>query len=1155
MRKNRMRKNLSRSIRRSFGRYIAIAAIIALGTALFMGLRMTKYDMVATGQKFTDEQNMFDLRLVSTYGWSKDDVEVIRTMDGVVDAEGVFYLDTILSLGENSEESVYRVYSLPETVDRVALRGGRMPQRADECLADGFLFDDAILGTTVTVSETNADDTKSSLRVKSFTVVGYVSTPLYMDMNRGTTSVGSGSIKSYFYLPQDAFDADYVTEIHVTIPGSYAIFTDEYNDAMKCATEKIEPLLAPIAEDRYHTVREEAEKAYNDGLEQYEQGRMEFEERKREAQEELQAAYDTLIQSSSRLQSAQAQIESGRTQIEEAKHTLAEGEKELETYETILKTAQTTLYAPLEGTKAALETQLADALTEVESCNEEISNVDAQIAQIESENAELFVLLRETEEELSQVNARIAVLDGAIGAAQAALDVARYFPSVNASLIAQLEAQIASMSTERNELTARQAELNAQRSQCYEKLEEPIAERTALEAQKAELQMLLQRKEQTCRTIEQGINTTRESIAELDEEFAPIREKLDDGRAEIEEGKKQIAASEQELNDSYATVVSGLAQLEDGWNEYEEGKKTLKEALEQAEAELNDAQEKLSEARDAIAAMDGPEVFVLDRNSNVGYASLDSNSDIVYSVSQVFPVFFLLIASLVCITTMTRMIDEERTEIGTLKALGYSNVAIISKYLIYAGSGAVIGCGLGVLIGSTVFPMILWEAYCIMLYIQPDVVLTMDFGLAAGVTLMYTASILLVTWYSCHKTLREVPAELIRPKAPANGKKILLEKLPLWGRLSFLNKVAVRNIFRYRQRLAMMLIGIGGCTALLVTGFGLRDTIVNIADYQFEEVTTYDIQVYFSAAQTQLSEQTFRTKLSDAEKILFYHQESVELDASDATREIYLMAAGQEIAECIRFHDGDDLVEMPADGEVLLSVGIAEAMGIQIGDEVILRNADMRTLSVSVSGIYDNHVYNYAIVTPETIEAQWGEKPEEQIALICAAEDADVHALSAKVAGLPEVMSVSVSEDTASLVGSMMDALDLVVLVIVICAGALAIIVLYNLTNININERIREVATIKVLGFNASETGAYVFKENLALTFMGAVLGLPLGRWFLGFVISRIKIDLVWFRPRASVAAYVLSAVMTIFSALIVDKIFYYKLERINMAEALKSVE
>ena len=467
-----------------------------------------------------------------------------------------------------------------------------------------------------------------------------------------------------------------------------------------------------------------------------------------------------------------------------------------------------------------------------------------------------------------------------------------------------------------------------------------------------------------------------------------------------------------------------------------------------------------------------------------------------------------------------------------------------------------VGCGLGTVFGGILFPKIFWEAYKIMLYITPSVVIQFNWPLCSIVVLAYSAVMLFVTWFCCRRSLREEPAELIRPKAPEAGKKILLEYLPFWHRISFLNKVTIRNIVRYRQRLAMMLVGIGGCTALLMTGFGVRDSIVHIVDYQFEDITTYDMQVYFSEGQDADAQSAFRERLSDSvSDVLFYHQQSVELDSNSKTREIYLMAADERIQDFINFHSGMEPLPMPGENEVILTVGAANAMGIHVGDSISMRNSDMQEMKLTVSGIYDNYVYNYALVLPQTMEAQWGETPENQMALVCVPEGTDIHAVSAEIAGMDGVMNVSVNEDLAGMVGSMMDALDLVVVAIVFCAGLLAVIVLYNLTNININERIREIATIKVLGFNAKETAAYVFKENLSLTVLGALVGLPLGCLLLTFVISQIKVDFCWFKPRLTGVSCITALLLTLLAACVVDFIFYFRLDKINMAEALKSVE
>lgn len=1078
MKRNAMRRNLRQSILRSIGRYIAIAAIIALGAGIFVGLLMTKSDMVATGQKFMDEQNMFDIRLVSTYGWAREQADQAVQLDGIEEAEGVFYTDLIARLGEEDEDAVYRFYTLPDRIDRVVLRGGRMPQTIGECLVDGFHADDSVLGKKITLSNTNDEDSLEDLKLYQFTVVGYVSSPLYMDMNRGTTSVGSGSLESYVYIPQESVNADYYTEIHLTIPGSHAVYSDAYNDLLDDIMDAIEHDAEQLGQDRFDAVKAEAEAEYQDGYEEYLDGVKDYEEGKAEAEKELADAYQELIDGEQEIEDTQWELENAERDLDNARNLVYKNQDEVRNGKAALNAAKAEAEAQkpvLDAGKEALEAATGKSLSELSGI---ISSAPGKIAEMEQQIVEID----------------------------------------------------AALSIETDELVI--AELSSQKMQ----LQGAIASLNELLVYSGEIQRI------------------SAGYAALNQLYAQEKE-LDAASEELEDALEEIKKNITKVYNGYEELKDARQEIADGWEDYYEGKAEAEEELADAAQELEDARIDLAEARDDIDSMEKPDVIILDRNSNAGYNNLNSSSDIVQGVSRVFPVFFLLIASLVCITTMTRMIDEERTEIGTLKALGYSNRAIISKYMLYAGTSAVLGCGIGVFAGSSIFPMILWEAYKIMLYIQPDVVLTINWPLCIIVISVYTIVILTVTWYCCHKTLEEVPAELIRPKAPDAGKALFVEKLPFWHRISFLNKVTIRNIFRYHQRLAMMLVGIGGCTALLVTGFGLRDSIVNVVDYQFQDVTQYDLEVYFRDSVTEKVQAEFQEKLSADMESMFYHQSSMDLIFDNRMKELYMISAEEKVEEFISFHSGDNEVRLPQENEVVLSVGVAEALGIKTGDQVVMRNSDMETLELTVSGIYDNHVDNYAIVAPAAIEMQWGELPELQMAFVKLPDGVDVHAIGAGIADMNEVMNVAVSEDMADMVKNMMEALDLVIIVIVFCAGLLAVTVLYNLTNININERIREIATIKVLGFNASETAAYVFKENMALTVIGSGLGLGFGYLLLMFVITQIKIDMVWFKPLVFPMSYVYSVVLTLLAAVVVDFIFYFKLQKINMAEALKSVE
>ena len=481
MKRNMMGRNLRRSIVNSLGRYIAIATIIALGTALFVGLRSTKMDMVATGQAYTDSQNMFDLRFISTYGWEPEQVEEIAALEALEDVEAVFYADLIAQSQKSGDALVYRFYTIPESINRLVLLEGRMPEKANECLADGFRNDASFIGTKVTVSPENSDDALDQLEQTEFTVVGLVSSPLYMDTNRGNTSVGSGSIANFFFVPEDAFDISYYPEVHATIAGDYQIYSQEYNDAMEQTADLLKPELETIAQARVDSIRQDAMEEYEDGLADYSQAETDYQKEKADALRQLDEAQADLEQAEAELADGQAELDNGRQQLDLSREQL---EQQLQAY----------------GSNAQLQ--------------------------------------------------------------------------------------------------AYEQELNQQEQQ------------------------------------------------------------LTQAQTELDENRQKLA---------------------DGWTDWEQSKQEAQEKFSDAEAELAEAEQKLQDAWNEIQDIADAEVYVLDRNSNVGYCSLDSNSDIVAGVARVFPVFFLLVAALVCITTMTRMVEEERTQIGTLKALGYGKAAIISK--------------------------------------------------------------------------------------------------------------------------------------------------------------------------------------------------------------------------------------------------------------------------------------------------------------------------------------------------------------------------------------------------------------------------------------------------------------------------------------------
>jgi putative ABC transport system permease protein len=525
-------------------------------------------------------------------------------------------------------------------------------------------------------------------------------------------------------------------------------------------------------------------------------------------------------------------------------------------------------------------------------------------------------------------------------------------------------------------------------------------------------------------------------------------------------------------------------------------------------------------------------------------------------VAKVFPVFFFLIAALVCSTTMTRMVDDERGQIGTFRALGYSNAAIISKYLIYAGSAAIIGCLVGYAIGTYAFPMVIWSCYG-MLYGFAPLVLKNSAVLLIICILVALICSVGTAFLACKNELRCMPAELIRPKAPAAGKRILLEHIGfIWKRMKFLHKVTARNVFRFKKRMFMMLVGIAGCTALVMTGLGIGDSVSNIAEFQYDDIDVHDIELTFSGDAAEVEEKVDEAMGEDMAEMTSFYKTSVEYTLDDSTKAVYLEAVdGDEISKYENFNILKGSESYPEPGEVMISEKLADMSGIEAGDDIVFSYGDNKEVTLTVSSVYENYVWHYAYISEETYRKYFDEAYEPNTIYMNVNSGCDVYEKGAKLGDIDGVLNVLVINEQKDRVANMMQVMNSVVLLVIGCAGALAFIVLFNLSNINITERVREIATIKVLGFYPGETGSYVFRENLVLTIMGIIIGVPLGVLLHGFVMSQINIDMVAFKVVILPKSYVIGVLTVLVFLVVVDLVMRRKIEAIDMAESLKSVE
>lgn len=742
--------------------------------------------------------------------------------------------------------------------------------------------------------------------------------------------------------------------------------------------------------------------------------------------------------------------------------------------------------------------------------------------------------------------------------------------------LAVVEEAQAELADARKDLETEKAEAEKELAGAEQELKEAEAEIADGEAKLAEGEAeiagqlaRIEREEEKLTEARAAIEQQKAGLAEAEQalasseylpQIAAARQQLESAERQLADGEAALADAKKQIEDAQAELTENRQKLTQAREELNQGREEYRSAREEFEKQMAEAEQKIADAETDIAAIQKPRTYVLGRDTNVGYALFENDSSIVEGIANVFPVFFFLVAALVCMTTMNRMVEEQRTQIGVLKALGYGNGSIMGKYLFYAGSAALGGCAAGYFLGIFIFPLVIWKAYA-MMYRLGNVVFVFDWLaalLCLGASLLCSMG---TTWVSCRHTLKASAAGLMRPKAPKAGKRIFLERMGfLWNRLKFLHKVSIRNIVRYKKRLFMMVLGISGCTALLVTGFGVRDSVTSIADQQYEEIQTYQLNITLddeAGENEALRQEIYRVLDTLGGEYTCTYETSLDLQTSEGPKSVNLIAAENpsEFGAYIDLHTpSGEAIPYPGPGEIVLCDKLAGKYRIKAGDGLRLRSQDGPELSAVMSGICENYIFNYAYVDRQTYEEALGPLTFKNL-YVNLPQEADVHEASAALMNLEHVASVQVNADMLVRFSSMMSSMNYIVFVVIGCAAALAFIVLYNLNNINITERIREIATIKVLGFYRNETSSYVFRENTVLTAMGCALGLVLGKLLHIYVMHEVDIDMISFDVHVRPVSYLLSVLLTFTFTWIVNRIMSGKLNRINMAESLKSVD
>ena len=1209
MKKNVLRKDFIIEIKKTMGRFVSIFFIVALGVAFYSGIRASEPSMRFTADQYFDDSKLMDLKVMGTMGLTKADIKAIGKVSGIEAVEGGYSKDVLCPVGDN--EKVVHMLSMQKNFDQVSLVEGRLPEKAGECLVDeDFLsYTDLKVGDTVTFHSGDGEALTDSLVTDTYKIVGIGNSPLYISFGRGSSTIGTGEISGFVVVDKASFDMDVYTEAYVKVSGAEekTAFTDEYNNLSDAAKEAVSAIEEERCAVRKQEIVDEAnekladsEKTVNEKSQELEDAKKELESGKSKAAEELEKAKQQITDGEAELADAKQQIADGETQLADAKAQLNEKQAQLSSAEAEYESGKAQLDQKEQELAAAEQTYLsnyAKYMPFITAGKAQIAAGRTQIADGKKQLDEGLAPLKQLRDGLDGIEDGISQCDSGMAEVQKQLDgmdsdvYQEYvkIPEEDRNEEQQayvnkwenLNAQFAGIQAQKTQLETAKSGLLAQAGFATEA--DLDAQITSLTAQRDELdkkEAALLGQEQTLVAQEEELLSAGRQITDGKSQIVAARSQLDSTKSQITDGKAQIQSAwallnekEGTLNASKAQLASGEQELADGRSEYEQAAKEAEDRITDGqvkitdgEKQLADAKQKIADAKAEIKKIENPKWYVQTREDALTeYQGYGDNADRMRSIGKVFPVLFFLVAALISLTTMTRMVEEQRVQIGTMKALGYGKAAIAGKYIGYALIATLGGSIFGVLAGEKILPFIIIYAYMILYKHLPAILVPYHMSYALQASGIAVACTLIATIASCYKELAAEPAELMRPAAPKQGKRILLERIGIiWKHLNFTWKSTVRNLIRYKKRFFMTIFGIGGCMALMVVGFGLKDCIYEIVSLQYEKVQFYDAATYMSDDISEENRQQLHDYLdqnADIKETIEARMQKTDVKSASGKKTLYLMVPSdnEKIEDFLSFHsrtNKDEVYSLKKD-EVILTEKMASLLNVKVGDELTIEDEDRGDQTVTVGAICENYMSHYLYLSPEKYEELYG-VPAEYNTIIYSVKDGkddQIEKIGTKLLSMDGVLNVSYTSSIEGRLDDMLRSLNLVIVVLIVSAGMLAFVVLYNLNNINITERQRELATLKVLGFYDGEVASYVYRENILLTIIGSVVGMVLGNLLHRYIILTVEVEEAMFGRQIHWQSYLYSFLFTVAFSLFVNWVMFYKLKKIDMVESLKSVE
>ncbi|HZK23746.1 MAG TPA: FtsX-like permease family protein, partial [Atopostipes sp.] len=1050
MRYKSLWKDTFREIKHSITRFLAILVIIFLGVGFYVGISATSPNMIHTADQYYTNQQLMDFRILSTYGLTDENIEELEMIDDVA-IQSHYAYDFLL----NEVPQSIRLFSYNnQEMNQYTIIEGRLPENPGEIAIDSFenFLPDIEIGDTISM-QTGDDggNPEDHLRSEAFEVVGFVKSPLYIErQSRGTTTLGSGSLGGFGVVLEEDYNTDLKTEVYVKIDEARDLqaYSEEYEEVLQDYEAKFEPLISEMEARRADEIENEIQKEIDDGW-------AEIEETEQE------------------LADAEVELEEARIELDDGWQAYEDGLAELEEETTAAENEIAANEQELTQTINHLNTQRAELVSQRNNLETELANLNASEDDLNAGREQL-------EQGINQVNAGLAEIEnnrGAIEAGLAQLNAQEEGLLANQSQLEQALQQPELPESDRQDLQGQLAEIEAGLSEIQTRRQEvraPLEQEAKLLAQRDELQGQLSTLNAQAQELENGraqiingINQIDSGITQIDEGLAQTNA----GYAEIENARETLAS---ETANARAELADAEEELNEAEAEYEEGLATFEEERVTALEELEEGREELVEAEEDLAELPEPTYYLFDRSDNIGYMEYKDNADRLSIIAVVFPGFFFLIAIFISFTTMTRMVDEEREYIGIMKALGYRNRQILIKFITYAILATFAGATLGILTGYAVIPPLIFNAYASM-YDLPDMVVQQYTVYTIFAFIAATLSTVGASLLAVRHSLKSNAATLLTPKAPKRGSRIWLERItPIWKRLSFNTKITFRNVFRYKSRMLMTILGIAGSTGLIVTAFGISDSVGDIADIQFGEINQFQAFVALDDGASSAEREDYLENLQNIEEIddsLLIYQENLTARMEGVNTQdvmIYIPEDPERINDFIRLRDVDDdetIHELDNSGAIVTQK-LSELFDLEVGDDFEFEREDDETITVTVSEIVENYMGHYLYMTSEYYQEVTGEEAEGANLQFIKfdTDEVEQEELGATLLNQEAVLGVTYATVVYDAFSDTLGSLDFVTQILVGAAAALAFIVLYNLTNINVAERQRELSTIKVLG-------------------------------------------------------------------------------------------